>query len=200
MNDFKIEDAKLILSPYHNELYACVMQAWKRWSVEFAPRLPDASLRARATLVNDLMIDEGRRNLANRRGANWVMSQGRYLLNVKDQAIVRFKKLNKRLLTMNYPTFGSILFDRQEQWDFEGIPSELPRVTIGYRLTKHDTEVEPYAVYAVGRDVKWDYRIPSTQTADIFHLPGISNTPQAPTRSVHVKKPKESNDGKQTAK
>ena len=200
MEDFKIEDAKLILSPYQDELYDVVMKAWQRWLSDFVPRLPDASPRVRANVVNDLMIDEGRRNLANRRGANWVMSQGRYLLNIKDQAILRFKKLDKYLQTQNYPTLGSRLFDRQEQGDFEGIPSQLPRVTVGYRLIKFETEVEPFVVYAVGQDVKWDYPIKSRKTAIIFNLPDVSDPPPSSPRRVRVKNPEESDGGKRITK
>ena len=179
MANFSIEEAKILLAPYHNDLYACLMKAWQRWVSEFAPLLPDTSPRARANMVYDLIIDEGRRRLSGQWGVKFVEGQSRYLLNVKDRLIVRFKKLDENLQTHNYPTLLSLQFDDQMDLPGSGFVSSLPRVTVGYRLKNFDTEIDPFVVYSVGKRVEGSYILQPERQANISGFPQATPPPMA---------------------
>ena len=182
MANFTEDKGKFILSPHHDALYACLMEAWENW-LTLAQRFPDPLARTRANNVYQFMLDRATEHFQKTRGVHRVQSQGRILLNVKNEVIVGFKKLSHKLRTQNYPTLFSLMYDAQ--MDLEGIPSQLPRVTVGYQLKNFETEIEPFVVYAIENKVQWWYRLEPSSRADVIPFPPAS--PVLPTDEPQVR-------------
>jgi hypothetical protein len=86
---------------------------------------------------------------------------GRILLTVSSarvHMVLRFKHVNKKLETANYPTQHSLAYDDQQP-NLPYIP-EGSRITIGYLLNDDETKlVAIYVICAIGRRIQWEYTI-----------------------------------------
>ena len=182
MVDFTENKGKIILSPHHDVLHACLTEAWENW-LTLAQSFPDPLARTRANNVHQFMLDRATEHFKKTRGVHRVKSHGRILLNIDDQVVIGFKKLNRTLHTRNYPTLFAQLYDAQV--DLEGIPSQLPRVTVGYRLKNFETEIDPFVVYSIKDEVQWWYRLEPSTRADVIPFPSAS--PVLPTDEPQVR-------------
>lgn len=157
-----IDDIRLTLEPFHDELHACVAAAWRRWKDEFAPRLQLPYLRCRANVIYDLMIEEARKRFSGSPDVTIVEDVQRALLVIGD-LLLRFKKVDDQLHTRNYPTQGALQFDGQLR--LPGIPRGT-RVTVGYRIDELQQKLSAVLiVLAVGGRVQGAYEILPDESA-----------------------------------
>ena len=182
MVNFTENDGKLVLSPYHDALYACLMEAWEKW-LTLAQMFPDPLARTRANAVYQFMLDRATERFQKMRSVHRVESRSRILFNIKDEVVVGFKKLSHKLRTRNYPTLFSLMYDAQ--MDLEGIPSRLPRVTVGYQLKNFNTEIDPFVVYAVENKMRWCYPLEPSTRANV--VPFLPASPVSPTDEPQVR-------------
>lgn len=186
--DFATEDGtRKALGPIEQMLTACVRRAFSRWQEEFAPRLPTVTRRGRRNIFFELIIQEVRETFSGFPGAEIVDTHDNRTLLLYGGYVIRFKRLDAKYRTSNYPTALAVLADT---------PATLPalpdgrRVTIGYVLDEFETELE--GVFAVcfvrRRRPAWQYELGRPDAQDRLPLPTApAAPPDTPTRRVGPK-------------
>lgn len=170
-------------------LTACVRKAFADMKAFQAERHPNMRVRARRTLLQDLVVrgvDEAYSEAPDCRVID--PKTGRYLLSIANRFILQVKYLTREFKTVNALTETAKQFNAQG--DLAGMPS-LPRITLGYRLDKLETDVEGvYLLFAINNEPVWWYRIDENgegitgaETLPLFPVPpasgdGVTQTPK----------------------
>lgn len=130
------EDVDLHLSPYFVILSSCFHDAWNLW-MEMASNVPRQfqmiKARSRANLVYDFICQTIRDKLGDDPDVKFVEKHGLLLMMVKDQFLLRFKKLDQNKLTCKGYTVGHKQYFSQ-QITLPGMPIEAARLVAGYQL------------------------------------------------------------------
>lgn len=168
--EISLFQAQSILGPYHGQLLGCVDEGWKQYSETLPFRLPLISPRGQANAVHEFMAEEARRRLGALDGVHIDEStDNRFLINVRNRLLLRFKKLDKKLRTSNYPTQTALDFDAQREID--GLP-ECARLTIGYQLDRMRRNIlGTYVVFGVSREPEWYYDLRDPAIQEVVELP-----------------------------
>ncbi len=168
-----LEEAQSILSPYHGELRACVSGGWAKWINEVKPQFPTPTRRLRANAVWDGMVDEARVRFNDLPEVAMLDRGDRFFLAFEGRLLARFKKLDDRLRTRNYPTQGSL--DLDAQMNLPAVP-DGSMITIGYRVNELLMSLKDIlVVMSRSNRVMWSYEIDDTQsnvTAPLFPQSG----------------------------
>lgn len=195
-----LAEAKSELYLVEDRLEECVKRAWTTFRSIQATAHPGMRIRARRTLMQDLVVGEIEGAFGGIPGFKIIEGKsGRVLLVVADRLVLQFRHVDKEFKTANFPTKMARDFDAQRAID--GLPP-LPRITIGYRLDTLETEVTGvYVIFSVGKQRRWQYRLNDseggfgTESLDLFPTP--PPTPAAPAeRRVGPKKPESDDDNK----
>src|SRR5574341_1551067 len=154
------EQAQQRIGPHHDRIAEAVYSAWDKLVQDVLPLFPGSTVRFRRNAMYELMIQKGRPLFEDIKGLRLVETKtGRILLIVKDSTgplILRFKKVNDKFETSNYPTQESLDFDNQTP-DLPGIPSGT-RITVGYVMNEQETELRSVHIICSKRNrVYWDY-------------------------------------------
>ncbi len=163
--------AKESLAEYEERLYGCVSRAVRRWFIEIAPRIATASKRLRASAICDLIGEEVRKEFDDEDGMRLFVKYERILVSIAGELVIRFKKLDRRFRTANYPTQTALQFDNAQPPLPLGIVPPGERITIGYKLDRAEIQLESVWVLQQ-RDggIEWLYPITPT-LADVKRLP-----------------------------
>jgi len=154
--------AECILAPHIPMLRTCFHTAWESWE-KFGAMLPELryvlTARTRAGFVNDHICQEVKVRFARVADARVEEVRGLVLLTLYDSStnepalIMRFKKLNRELLSSNIPTKQQRDFSRQ--LSFPEIPS-VTRLTAGYQLDMLQSAIKDlWVTCAVQSNVLW---------------------------------------------
>jgi hypothetical protein len=121
------------LTPYFPALHEAILTGFRYCQRRHAEDASTHTPRTRASLSNDWIVEHAKRKLTPL-GVRVFKMAGRILFEIDGIAIIHFKKLNRKLLSSNYPT----LFARQfvGQQELPGIPSALPRLIAGFVPTR----------------------------------------------------------------
>lgn len=184
MSGFTSDDYCNRLRPYHADLAGAVDEAFRRWRRKVARHFPGCTLRGKRTILHELIQQEVRSRFDQQRGVRIIDTEkGHFLLVVNGTGemppiILRFKHLDDRKRTRNYPTKGAMKYDMQ--LSLRGIPKGV-RLNIGYQLNEEESELVAILVTrAKGRRVLWDY--PLSKTAEIVTFPQQANLPLTGSR------------------
>ena len=108
--------------------------AWSHYNKEYSIALRiNHSPRTRANIMSDLMIMYTRKFFEGKRGVVLRKNRGLFLLEIKGELLIRFKKLGRNQKASNIPTQQSIDFYGQ-QLDLPGISSRAVGLVAGYVL------------------------------------------------------------------
>lgn len=170
MREIELEEAQNLLAPYHPRLLQCFDEGWKRYDDTIPRRLPLISSRGQANAYHEFLVEEVRTRLGGLEGILIDESKdNRFLVYVQQQLLLRFKKLDRKLRTSNYPTPTSVAFDAQEE--IEGLP-ECCRLTVGYQFDRMRRGLKSvYVLYAKGREPLWHYDLRDPSLHQVMELP-----------------------------
>ena len=193
-----------ILTPHIPILHACFKAAWESWE-RFGAVLPELRYvltpRTRAGFVNDHICQEVKVRFAGVPNARVEEVSGLVLLTLHDLSteepalIMRFKKLNRELLSSNIPTAQQIEFSRQLR--LPGFPS-VTRLTAGYQLDMLQSAIQDlWVTCAVQNNVLWAIPILDEEAGGVEIqieelLPNSGQVPTGPrVRPINVQKREE---------
>lgn len=168
-----MDDAKLELGLIEDRLEECVKEGWNELRMVQTSMHPGMRVRARRTLLQELVVKQIEKAFGEIPGFRIIEGKtGRVLLVVADRLVLQFRHVDGELRTANFPTKMAKDFD--EQRHIEGLPP-LPRLTIGYRLDKLETDVAAvYVIFSIGKKRVWHYRLNEgndtygTETLELF--------------------------------
>jgi len=125
-----VDDAKRLLGPHLSTLKSCVDAGIEKFNVDHGSNRHYLSPHSRANIIRDLIIYHVRIAFESKDGVT-IMERGRlFLLNIGGEVLLRFKKMNERMLTSNIPTQQAQNFSRQ-QLSF-GFLHPLTSINVGY--------------------------------------------------------------------
>lgn len=130
-----------LLRPHYDRLWRCGALPFYKYK-ETYPDQSVHSLRTRASTIHDLMILSVRAEFEGVRGVRIIDMEHPYrrtFLEIRERALIRFKKLDDHKQPRNYQTHFVQNYD--EDNDLPGIPPKAHRLTLGYRLNLLQTEV-----------------------------------------------------------
>jgi hypothetical protein len=168
------DEARAILTPYHDQLYASIARGLGRWrEIETAFARPESAVRHQ--VIHQFQIEEirsrfgdapgialveprkGRQRVRGGLGRRRPEDAGRFLLSFGGRLVVQFKKLDPEFRTRNYSTRRSNMFNAQQP--LNGIPAGT-RLTFGYRLNATAQELVTVAVVCQGPVYpRWHYEL-----------------------------------------
>ena len=135
-----------------------------------APTLPNCTSRTQASIVHDLIVAEIGREFHNVPGAECMEAAKRQVLLLGDNLLIRFKKLDERLMASNYPT--QMATDFSNQLDLPGVPGQV-RLTAGYLLNTAGTEIlDCFITLQNASTVQWSIHLPE-QVAELTPIGNV---------------------------
>jgi hypothetical protein len=149
------EEAKRILEPHLAKLRDCVEKAWAEYQgAHYADVRHHHTTRSRASLIHDHIVAYARQYFQGDPHVRIFTKRGRTMANISDKLLVRFKKLDARKRSRGVPTEQFVLFGAQI--DFDGIPSSLTHLEVGYVLDGLQTELAGVYITCPNiRSVEW---------------------------------------------
>jgi hypothetical protein len=179
------ERAEQILAPHIDAISVCLWNAWDHWRATDLPL--SVSARARANLVYDFAVEEGRRTLKGREGLVLTEERGFLAVNVDEKLLLRFKKYRKGLATSGISTRQKRLFD-QQQLSIAGM-EQVTGIIAGYELDEFQREIKRVAITCrVGKSLVWtiDVARPEVSTVVPIGTPDEAR-PKTQVRSARSK-------------
>lgn len=166
MENGKKSHVRNVLGPFHELLRKVINEAWKRWrGLSAEDRLAFGHSRVMPNVMWAYIQDEARKHFDDTpivsKEAEGTIT---YIVdNENGRVVFRFKKMDKRGYSQNFPTQRTMDFYRQ--LEMPGIPSGI-RVDVGYVLNVLGTEINQIMVsYRDGNSVVWtdEIREPSAE-------------------------------------
>jgi len=165
-------EARSILRPFERLLFECVLDAWASWSSICAshPHVRIASRgRGRSGLVYELIVENVRTRFQEIKNVAVTEARGFVEIYIDGKVALRFKKVNNKLRSSNYPTKQQLLYSNQ--LPLFGDSLVAARLTVGYQLDPTASEITKVAViYPKGRNPVWAYTIGGENDTDVGAL------------------------------
>lgn len=142
MDDFDPEQKHVmsVLEPYLDQVYRIFPEAIKTYNSIDSRITADHEDRTAAGCVRDHAWMSFQSNFEGTPGFHFLEVRGMQVLNIKDQVVLRVKKVDANGNHRNYPTQQQIDFDNQV--DLAGLPPAATRVIIGYQPDAAFSEVQ----------------------------------------------------------
>jgi hypothetical protein len=162
--------------------------AWREWdSICKANPLRTVAFtsRTRASVINDLVVQEAQSRLQKVPGVRISRLNGVFVATVQDTAMLRFKKLDKRYQSRSILTIAQqrMLY----QLPLPGLPPEATGLVAGYRINAITAEMLDVSVTCpIGQRVKWIIPVPTAAAPATIPLASLNEGVRPP-----VYKPKE---------
>jgi len=182
------EEAERLFESYADDLIKSVHVGWEKWT-EFEKEKPEFRLplddRARANVVHCHIVHDAKARFAGVEGIEVFEDPGYpVFFKFEDRALLRFKKLSRRLETSNYPTQRQVRLQNQ-QLDLPGMPPALTHVALGYCLDTAGESIEHIAMVCWRNgNLEWSLRL--GQPMDNL-LPNIVVPSTPPKKKVTVR-------------
>lgn len=114
-------------------------RAWDRF-LALPDAVPLAEPRTRANIVSSFMVDEAIHRLLPLPNVQPIPNHTGTLFLIDDHYVVRFKYVDEKGLSSNYPTDRALDFN-DPQASLDGIPAKAIRLDCGYKLNDVETQV-----------------------------------------------------------
>jgi hypothetical protein len=202
MRGFSEEDVQLQIAllekvfsdALQRTLVAGFYAAWRTLTSSILKFIPDCPTRVRRNVFWALLLSEARSRFGENSEILFTETkQGHYFVQIPGQrkgssVLIRFKFLREDFLTSNYPTQGSLQYDRQ--MPLAEIPQGI-RVNVGYRPNQDETLLDGvFVVWAVGSQILWTKQLDTANPATVLPLPlptAASRKPASQPRRTKVK-------------
>jgi hypothetical protein len=154
------QEAIDLITPYRDLICETADAAWASW-LNLQAAMPgmtrSVKARTRAGLINDLWTQGVRDRLADAPGVFVNDQRGFLLVEIDGRIVVRFKKLDGRSRSRNYPTQQQLAF--VNQIPLAGMPP-YARITAGYKLDVSQTAiVDILLTLPVGDQLAWQFSL-----------------------------------------
>lgn len=162
-------------------LAACVQEGFAAYFDHYGARASVHSSRTRANVIRDEVVAAASGRFADDEGVRVCGKEGRRILFVvDDRVIINFKKLDRQLKPMNYKTPTATAFNENMPLDGVGIPTSLPRLSVGYLPDVEHTQIDGiYVVFSYRGRLSWSADI--TQGFVTDEQMEIADLHEAPT-------------------
>jgi hypothetical protein len=157
-----------ILAPYASLIHQIPIAAWERYAA--LPELDRSmwSSTARANVISSYMVSSAKELLGQISEVRAIDNHVSSIFLVQDRVVLRFKKLDRSLLSSNYQTPRAIEYN-DTGLHLPGIGVPALRVDIGYRLNVVETNID--AVFVVRRKRKrvlWAFDLARLVAGDVL--------------------------------
>lgn len=137
--------AMTVLEPYFSRMYPIFPAALALYNDEY-PALVRAEHNDRATANNVWchLFEGFQREFLDESGFHFIEVRGLHVLNIRDEAVLRFKKVDENGRHRNHDSTQQRLFDAQEY--LPGLPPAAVRLVMGYQPDPAMSAVERVTV------------------------------------------------------
>ena len=181
------DEALQILGSVASQLRDCHVEAWQAYRDFVSPHMPLATIGGKAATMHELVIQRVRHHSVEMSGVKVRenICGGRFILEVKNQIIIHFKKLTEDFHTTNNPTENSDKFDLQQE--IEGFPA-WPRLCAGYAFGELGTSMEgPFLALLIGKSCEWYVDLSSGEGTGILPFPTPDRLgPDEAAAAIHI--------------
>lgn len=144
---------QIVPSEILDGFYTSIDQGFYEYASEYSANAYKHDARTIPCIIHDHIVDAVRANVDDSR-LEYRRSNQRNLFIFDNQVIFNIKKFDENLQSSNYPTKSARTF--YNQGELEGIPSELPRVELGYIPDAIGAKIlGVFAVKRKGKAVEW---------------------------------------------
>jgi hypothetical protein len=130
-------EASAFFAPYEADLVEVISAAWEDYQAH-EPLKHRHSARSRASIVHDNMVHHVKRVFEDVPEVTFVERRGLFMLNFEDIFVLRFKKLDDRMLSSNIPTQQALGYVCQLA--LPGMPAAT-KLQAGYQLDRSQTAI-----------------------------------------------------------
>lgn len=159
-DDLTETEAQALFEEYRHLFVRCFEEAWDEYNDDAQysrEQRAKHSKRTKANIVNDLMIHRAYVVFRNVAGISFVVKWGYHHLSIRDRALVRLKKLDKRGRPANVQT-KRVKALNSPNATIDGLPPRARRLVAGYQEDGLGNLMAIFIVAPVGRKI--EYRIP----------------------------------------
>lgn len=154
-------EAQEILDPFVLRLKKAVTEAVQQYftGTEYTATRYKHSPRTVASICHDHIVEGIRNEFEGVEGVRFYTRKSLFLMNIKDQLVLRFKKFNKNLLASGINTQQLELFNNQSllQQEFDNMPP-YGLLHVGYTVNNLSTNLNGvYITYRYGRKNIWTW-------------------------------------------
>lgn len=173
-------------------------------AVERFERLPsddklDYSRRTMASIINDFMVSNARKEFPEGSDVRWYDRRGQFLLCIKGKYRIKFKKLDRGLRPSNIPTMQALEFLHQGmlpsrghiQLLLPGMPPPMTNLVAGYRWSAVGEKPDIFMVCPNGSDNAWEHKLegpPSPENVHVLEVEVAESTERERKPRVTAKK------------
>jgi len=141
-----------VIEPIMHEIYPIFPNALRTYNEKYPPEVKaEHESRTAAGCVRDHAWNEFKSLFMDREGFHFLDIRGLQVLNIRDELVLRIKKVNENGVHSNYQTSQQKDFDKQVE--LPGLPSAAARIVIGYQPDIAFSEVERVIVRSPS--LKW---------------------------------------------
>lgn len=169
------------LAPYLDSIRDCIRSAWDEYQDHFRTFNGILSSRTRASAIRDFIMERVQQAFSSDSMVHVENIRGMLLLVIgtNPEISLRFKKLNRKLLTSNSRTVQALNYSKQ--LSIPGLLPETVYLNAGYQLNDTDTDIECFVTYPNGeRQIAWYVHLPSKSGSEpIVSVPSVAEEPIA---------------------
>ena len=150
-------DAQARFSEYFPPLRRAMIEARTQMEGSIAEIRHTLRSGTLAGIMHDLTVFHARRTFAGIKGVYFTHNRGLFLVHIGDEAIIRFKKFDRRMRTRSTLTRQARMLNNPHvQLAMIGMPVEAERFTAGYRLDESQSAmVGMYFTQPDGLGCEW---------------------------------------------
>jgi len=142
------EEVLAIIKPYLETLRQCILMAWSDFNTECEGIRHKTTPTTRAAIVRDNMVYHVKRLFSDVQGVHYFQRGQLFLLIIKNQVCIKFKKLDNKLKPRHIPTQQALSY--MNQLEIPGITPASNWIA-GYRLDTLQAGIKDiFLTYPVG--------------------------------------------------
>ncbi len=171
------ETESILQPPRINALAGAIHNSLNTWNTALGPAQMYLDSRARAIIINQAWYYFSQLALGDDPDITWGIDQGQRFLVVDQRIILRFKLLDRKFESKNYPTNRANQL--RLQYPLEGLP-ECEWLEVEYRLDITGTALQDaFVLLRVGNRIAWLWQISGNQI-DEFPIQRPFTPPSTP--------------------
>jgi len=161
--DLDMETTMAVLGPHLPALHGCILRGFARYQEEYPSVVrAEHDNRAAAACVYAHIATEVTATFEEVPQATMLDVRGLRVLNINDQVVIRFKKVDETGRSVSYPTMQARSFDRQ--LPLPNVPVAAVRLTVGYEPDLAFSEIVRVVVACpLGKGIYWCTQINSEE-------------------------------------
>lgn len=189
------DEAEKILTPYQNIFAECITLSCNDYFSLLGTFPHTIKSRTTYNIIYDFIESHARSKFDGLDGIKLFSRDGLFIIIVRDQLAIRFKKFNSDKMPSNIPTQQTIDYMTQ-QFDLPGIPAHTSLI-VGYELDPFQSSLHEITITCPnGSKNLWSFNVnkDGSSKADILELPLRESS--EPVIPIRIRKDKRKEDRK----